>query len=315
MTTENALFSQLIDKKSENIIYLLSLDSRRPISDIARDLGLSRRKVELRVQKLLDKGFIKHYVVFNMPPNFRVSLFLKLRSMYPGLLEKLQSIPAVSVVKETLGFYDIFCLLRIASREEMDAVVQEIGRLVHGNVLLMDVLPHDWTVTLGYKSFCHRPELLKQFKNIHPSDRDITKREEQTISLLRREPQIPYSRLAEGVGVDYSTVRRTIQGLQRDGFLRFSIYINYPKLGLQYDYMLAQIEPDAREEFERYCQSHPRVHWLKFSRGRWDYVLSIVSRNNDEFIDTTRQIRTENAKILLDSTSLIAKLAYDWTTG
>ncbi len=39
--------------------------------------------------------------------------------------------------------------------------------------------------------------------------------------------------------------------------------------------------------------------------SRWDYVLSVVAQSIDDYIDTTRQIRTDNRGILRDHTELI----------
>lgn len=41
-TTKTVTFSPHLDTLSENIIYLLSIDCRRPLHGIARELGLPR---------------------------------------------------------------------------------------------------------------------------------------------------------------------------------------------------------------------------------------------------------------------------------
>src|SRR3989344_4513316 len=290
MVTIQATFTRELDKESENLIYLLSAGSRRPVADLARDLRLSRRQVELRMRKLLKGQLLQHYAVVNAGLGLRATILLRLRKVDAPLLASLQKLPAVKFVRETLGVYDLHMVCFVPSREGMDSVVQEVGRLCHGRILRFDVLLHSWASPLGYKAFCHNAELLNQFQLKMPHERAIPQSELRVLELIRKEPLLSYRALAVQSGMGYRSLRTALRALEESGVLRFSIVMNYPLLGLQYDYMLCQVDPNRREEFERYALTHPRVHWLKRGQGRWEYVLSIVSRNNSEFIDTTRQI-------------------------
>ena len=51
-------FSNLTNTQIEQIIYLLSLDSRRPVSELARQVGMKYWKVEDRIKRLQGKGLI-----------------------------------------------------------------------------------------------------------------------------------------------------------------------------------------------------------------------------------------------------------------
>src|SRR3989338_5930530 len=291
MAAKKDTYSQILDEKSENIVYLLSIDSRMPVADVAEALGLKRNQVDRRLQRLLREGFVKYYTVNNAAAGFRATILLRLRRIDEELLTTFQSIPSVRFVRETLGVYDLQLVCFVSSREELDALVQKVGKLAHGRILRFDVLPHDWTSPLGYKAFCHNQELLQRFRFTVPGSRKVSAREQEILEALKKQPVASYRELAKSTGTGFRTLREALDGLRKDGLVRFSVFLNYPKLGLQYDYMLCQAEPSRRAAFEKYLVSHPRVHWVKRGQGRWEYVISIVSRNNAELIDTTWQLR------------------------
>lgn len=311
--TGQEIFSPLLDELSENITYLLSLDCRRPLADIAERLGVTQRKVENRVRKLLGSGLVRPAVVGNAPPALYVTLLIELRAMRQPVVERIRRLPSLTVFRDTTGMYDFSALCHPSSREELGEVVRKVSGLLHRNTINFDVLPHECMGTLGCKSFCHRPELLEELPLLRPAAREVTRREAAVLRALETDARMPYREIARRTGIHYNRVSDAVAALRRDGFLQCTLYPDYRKLGLEYHYYLARVEPASRRRFEDYIQKHPRIHWAKpcipaFSR--WDYVLSIASQTTDEYIDITRQIRTENQDILRDHTELITKLRF-----
>ncbi len=308
---EKKTFSPFLDELSENIIYLLSLDCRRPLTEIAATLGMTPRRVENRVEKLFASGFVRPVVVNNAPPALYVTLLVELRAMKQPLVERIGKLPALTVFRDTTGMYDFSILCHPPSREEMGDMVRKVSGMLHRNTINFDVLPHEYMGTLGCKSFCHRPELMGDFSMVRPASREITRREATVLRALETDVRMSYREMSRRTGIHYNGVSDAVAALQRDGFIQCTVYPDYRKLGLEYHYYLARVEPARRRQFEDYILKHPRIHWVKpcipaFSR--WDYVLSVVSQSTDEYIDLTRQIRTENQDILRDHTELITKL-------
>ena len=55
---------ELVDGVDWKILHLISHDARLPVSSIARQLGLKRETVKYRINKLVSKGVIKHFLTY-----------------------------------------------------------------------------------------------------------------------------------------------------------------------------------------------------------------------------------------------------------
>ena len=124
-------FSPLLDKTSEDIIYLLSLDSRQSISDLARTLHISRRIVEQRYNKIFAKKYVKPLLIANFANTLKVTVFLKLVPFDTKILEELKKIKSLVKAKETLGQYDLSLLFFPKHKEELDTILHHINTLCH----------------------------------------------------------------------------------------------------------------------------------------------------------------------------------------
>ena len=157
-------FSPKLDVKSENVIYLLSLDSRQSVSSLAEKLKVNRKIVENRVKKLFNKGFVRHLLVSNEHNRVRFTLLIKLKEVNDDTIQKLKKFDNLIKLKETLGPYDISALFSTDSIEQMNATISNVTNLFHNTLVTYEVLPHDFEDTLGYKSFCHNEEYTKNYR-------------------------------------------------------------------------------------------------------------------------------------------------------
>ncbi|MBU4501451.1 MAG: Lrp/AsnC family transcriptional regulator, partial [Nanoarchaeota archaeon] len=171
-----------------------------------------------------------------------------------------------------------------------------------------DVLTHYYEDTLGYKSFCHDYKLLQYYKPMEPVLVELSKDQELILNILMNHTNISYLELSRKTKFNYLKLKRIIKYLVFNGLIRFSIDPDYRKLGLEFHNMFIKIKISEKNIFEDYIKSNPRVHWIKFCQGKWDYIISITAKDINEFIDITKNIRTENKKIIIEETSLISKV-------
>ena len=301
-------FSPKIDEISENIIYLLSLDSRTTITDLAKLLKENRRIVENRVNKLYKQQYIKPLLIYNYKDCIKVTILVKLSSFDKKVIEDIVKLSKITKVKETQGEYDLSLLVVTDNNKEVEQIITKINTAFHNIILKLDVIYHDLEDTLGYKSFCHNPDFFKKYSLLKPNNTLLNKEEKEILGIIKDEPHISYRNLMKKNGWGYNKVSKVLESLRERGVIRFSVDPHYSNLGLEFHNILVKVNPARKEEFERFIICHPRVHWVKRGTGIWNYILSITARDIQEFIDITRDIRTENKENILDVSTLVSKI-------
>ncbi len=301
-------FSPKIDAISENIIYLLSLDSRQTVSSLAQKLGVNRKIVENRFKKLFSKGFVNYLTVSNEKNRTRFTMLLKLKEMNEETIGKLKKFGNLIKLKETLGAYDISILFDAYSLDEFNKTISQVTNLLHNSLITYDILPHDFEDTLGYKSFCHNPELFKQYLPLQSVKIELTLDEQQVLSLIKKQTNLPIKEIAKQTKKGYAKVKEILNKLEQNQIVRYTLDPNYNKLKLEFHNMFIKINLGQKEQFEKFLTNHPRIHWIKRCSGKWDYCLSITAQNMNEFVEITKEIRTQNKNTILDDTTLVSHI-------
>lgn len=301
-------FSPNIDFISENIIYLLSLDSRQTVSSLAQKLGVNRKIIENRFKKLFSEGFVKYLTISNEKNRTRFTMLVKLKEMNEETIEKLKKFDNLIKLKETLGTYDISILFDAYSIDEFNKTVSKVTNLLHNSLITYDVLPHDFEDTLGYKSFCHNAEFFKQYQPLQSVKIELTPDEQQVLSIVKKKTTASLKEIASQTKKGYAKVREILNKLEQNQIVRYTIDPNYNKLGLEFHNMFIKIKLGQKEQFEKFLTNYQRIHWIKRCSGKWDYCLSVTARNMNEFVEITKEIRTQNKDTLLDDTTLISHI-------
>ena len=107
-----------LDDVDHKILDLLIDNSRIPFTDIAKKLLISAGTVHVRVKKMEDAGIIKgsslalDYKKLGYTFIAYIGNFLEKTHLTNIVLEKLESIPFVTVAHITTGRFNIFCKVR-----------------------------------------------------------------------------------------------------------------------------------------------------------------------------------------------------------
>ena len=107
-----------LDDVDHKILDLLIDNSRIPFTDIAKKLRISVGTVHVRVKKMEEFGIIQgaslalDYKKLGYTFIAYIGIFLEKTHLTNFVLEKLQSIPYVTVAHITTGRFNIFCKIR-----------------------------------------------------------------------------------------------------------------------------------------------------------------------------------------------------------
>ncbi|OUS36889.1 AsnC family transcriptional regulator [Rhodobacterales bacterium 56_14_T64] len=119
------------DGTDQKLMALLRENARRPVADLARQLGLARTTVQARIERLETTGIISGYTLrasaATRPPlQATVLISIEPRSG-PDVLSRLRSLPGVQVVHTTSGRFDLLAQVVAQTTAELDETIDRIG--------------------------------------------------------------------------------------------------------------------------------------------------------------------------------------------
>jgi DNA-binding Lrp family transcriptional regulator len=294
-----------LDDISKNILYLLSLDSRMSVSQMSKSIGVSRKKVDVRVNRLLREKIITPIMISNY--QCKIGVFLRLSSFEKDIIERLKEIENIEEVISSLGYYDFYLVLSSNNDYKIDKVIKKINKIAKGNILNMDILNDLKERRLYYKEF-KNTETERQIPiDFENNFSKLNKDQILLLKILKKDPLKDYRGLIISTGWSFKKIKNLLGGLVRERFIKFSIDIDFKKIGLEYNEVLVRINKAIRERFEERLVNNPNIFRIKQGVGRWDYILSFYSADIEQFINLTQDFRIENKEFLLDFNTLILK--------
>ena len=122
----------ILTAKDEELINVLRANAREPVSSLARKLGLSRTTVQDRLKRLEEQGVIAGYTIkLTQNQSAKGISALVTISVEPRRQVEVAKILAKFTQIETLhtvsGKIDLIAVVRTATSEDMDNVIEQIG--------------------------------------------------------------------------------------------------------------------------------------------------------------------------------------------
>ncbi|HHI00394.1 MAG: Lrp/AsnC family transcriptional regulator [Thermococcus sp.] len=124
----------LLDEIDKEILRVLQKNSRTPLREISKRVGLAESTVYERIKKLKERGIIKKFTIILDPESlgFHLLAFILIKAKagkYAEVAEKLISYPEIVEIYETTGDYDMILKIRTRSSEELNDFLDKIGEI------------------------------------------------------------------------------------------------------------------------------------------------------------------------------------------
>jgi len=121
-------------KNEHELINLLRENSRRPVSELAKKLGLSRATVQQGIERLERSGVIQGYTVKINPHHERqrVSAYIMISVISqttPEIVRQIQKQPQLDMLCTISGQYDLMAMVTESTTEALDRVIDSIAAL------------------------------------------------------------------------------------------------------------------------------------------------------------------------------------------
>jgi Lrp/AsnC family transcriptional regulator for asnA, asnC and gidA len=123
-----------LDEIDKEILKVLQKNSRTPLREISKQVGLAESTVYERIKKLKERGIIKKFTIILDPESlgFHLLAFILIKAKagkYSDVAEKLIAYPEIVEIYETTGDYDMILKIRTRSSEELNDFLDRIGEI------------------------------------------------------------------------------------------------------------------------------------------------------------------------------------------
>lgn len=121
--------------KDQHLLNILRQNARAPLSDIAKELGVSRATVQARLNRLENEGYITGYTIVSGLDSGAIEMLsaiilveLEAKTLSRTILE-LKKIPEVVSCHTLSGQHDLFVKIRCRLSSELDGVIDQVAEL------------------------------------------------------------------------------------------------------------------------------------------------------------------------------------------
>ncbi|MCD6372678.1 MAG: Lrp/AsnC family transcriptional regulator [Thermococcus sp.] len=123
-----------LDEVDKKILAILQKNSRTPLREISKEVGLAESTIYERIKRLKERGILKKFTVILEPTalgfNILAIILLKCKAgMYSSVAEELKKYPKIVEIYETTGNYDMLIKIRTTSSEELNDFLDKIGSI------------------------------------------------------------------------------------------------------------------------------------------------------------------------------------------
>lgn len=300
----------MLDDIDRSVLYALHLDARKPVSELARECGLTREVVDYRLRKLQREGILKGFIARINQSYFCEgvgTLLMKCsrsdEQRFREAVAFLQGHRAVNWMAELCGTYDLVITLLYRDVEDLANTIAKMAESMRG-VLRQ----HDLSLYIDEYKFARegiiRPDARDRLagkspirfraQNRHLADLDAT--DIAILSLLAEDARKRNVDIAKAVGLSEDAVRLRIRRLEeREVIFGYTAVLDLGGYGLEEYYVgihLEQMTAKAAEGIRDYARKNPFIGYCVRSAGKYDLVMSLYARNRAHFGELLVEIRS-----------------------
>lgn len=123
-----------LDEVDRKILAILQKNSRTPLREISKRVGLAESTIYERIKKLKDNGVIEKFTVILNPESlgFTMLSFILIKSkagMYAKVAREIMKYPEIVEIYETTGNYDMVVKIRTRNSDELNTFLDRVGEV------------------------------------------------------------------------------------------------------------------------------------------------------------------------------------------
>jgi DNA-binding Lrp family transcriptional regulator len=294
-----------MDLKDKRIIEELMLNSRIPINQLSKKVGVSREVCIYRIKKLKQKiitGFIT-----NINPEAlgyqRYECFIQLKGISSTkekeLIKKIENHNLTTYLSAVIGRWNIVFDIFIKNPEELEDLMQEITSE------FSQYLENYVFLRVGIQEGVFPTKLIganKQIKsNLLAKEIKIDELDKKILALLSNNSRIEYKELSKKLNLTANAIKYRIKNLERTGVIRgYTISINIKEIGYDLYNLQLKLETIKRQELLIFLKHHSNVfYYYKYlGHENWDLDIGILIKDSLELRKFILELRERFGDII-----------------
>ncbi|MEK6925298.1 MAG: winged helix-turn-helix transcriptional regulator [Nanoarchaeota archaeon] len=295
-----------LDKK---LIAQLYHDARKPLTEIAKNLHLSREQVSYRINKFEKEGIIRGYVPLVNYSKFGYSkltiIFLKFRNLkfMNELKKKVVNDGNRISYGELLAKYDLFIVAVFKNEADRN---EYILRMLEENEGISDysiIEPYYLeNYPLKFFGYNEKSHLIKDYSG---KPIKLDEKEKLILSILSKNATAKVIDIAIKAKMSAELVVYKIKRLKKEGlWIGARAYIDSEKMNYSYTILLlnGQLPASTRELLKKFAEKSPNIESLAFMINNPSCYIQLFHKENSELTNTLKKLReilNENIEITI----------------
>jgi Lrp/AsnC family transcriptional regulator for asnA, asnC and gidA len=318
--SKNKLAAMKIDRLNIIILKELLKDGRKSFAEIAKENKTSKEVIANRYKQMKKQGIIVGSTIQTSlnyyDSNFAEFFFIKsVQHEEDNVFRLITKMPKVISVFHGSTDQNTLAIFAIKNVQEIEQLKQSIKGIPY-------VLEVETRQCLGARNTPHNLSVLTNENNIqvnnniqqvHGKHQKFDEIDKFIFEEFAENSRIPFSEIAKNLGLSTDTISRRYEILKQNGNLKAIIQINPIKIGYPAYavFNLSFSQENAQNNLAAIC-SIPDINLINKMSGRFDYMVSIMIRDINQFISVQDQILKMTGLIKFEM--LIAKMFPVWPT-
>lgn len=311
-----------LDVKDKKILSILSANSRIPLTQLSKRVGLSRDAVNYRIKNYEKDGIIQGYrtmVDINKFGYKANHLFIKLnnptKEIEQRILNKLIKYPFVRAVIKFSGNYDFEIAFVTKDIDDLDDVLTKI--ITNCGDSMQDYELLTISKTFAAETF---PPNFSEYKILSDSkkrsNQKIGKKDLDILKIIGDDALLPLHEIAGKVNLSADAVNYRIKNMINSGIIiKFIPVINYTSLDYNLHTLLLNISGlDEKKEkiLKDFISQDKNTLWAVKTIGRFNVLIYLLVKNIEELQETVMKLRSLFPKKINHYETLIAYEEYKY---
>ena len=284
-----------LDSTDLKILYELDKSFRQPYTKISKNIGISKQAVKKRIDKLVDNGIIKKFVIIINMANFGVipnQVYISLHSTSEKrkkeFIDFLINEKVIAQVTLCEGIYDLFFGITGDNIYEIEGFLSLIF------TKFSDIIKEKKITIIIDTRLFPRDYLIDKKREIIPSNKGFHQRkfikheikdiDNNVLRILCINPRIKVVDIALELDSNVQTIINRIKFLEKNGIIRGYMYLTNEKIMIQHTILieLSSMENNVEQRLFQYLSSCPNVVFVVKYFGEYNFSITTESKNFDE---------------------------------